>query len=144
MEGRRALEVNPHDTDALVFTGSMLGFWGEPKEGIALLERGLELNPLAPRNFNFMAHLSIAYLRLGEYDTAARWGRESTRRNPDFFESHVNLASALGYLGRGEEAQELLARFEDSAIDYIQRRPWPRQDVTDILLEGLRKAGLPE
>ena len=126
----------------LVWTGSMLGFWSESEEGIGLLERGLELNPMDPRNFNFMAHLSVAYLSIGEYDAAARWGRESTRRNPDFFESHVNLASALGFLGRGDEALALLSRFDGSALDYVDGRPWFHQKVTDRLLEGLRKAGV--
>ena len=141
-EGRRAIELNPHDTDALVMTGAFLAFWGGAEEGAALIERGLELNPLDPRAFNFMSHLCIAYLVLGEYETAARWGREATRRNPDFFDAHINLASALGYLGRGEEAQKLLTRFEDSAIQYVSGQVWIRQDVTDVLLEGLRKAGL--
>jgi adenylate cyclase len=141
-EGRRALALNPHDTDALVYTGSMLTFWGEAAEGIGLLERGLELNPLDPRNFNYIAHLSLAYLCIGDYEAAARWGREATRRNPEFFESHVNLAAALGYLGRGTEARELLARFDDTPAAFVRGRVWLRQDVTEILLEGLRKAGL--
>jgi adenylate cyclase len=142
-EGRRALELNPHDTDALLFTGCMLVFWGEPQEGIELLERGLELNPLDPRNFTYMANLTLANLCLGDYDSAAVWGRESTRRNPEYFESHVNLASALGYLDRGEEARALLARFDDRASANVRDRVWLRQDVTDTLLEGLRKAGVP-
>ena len=141
-EGRRALKLNPHDTDAQLSLGTILTYWGQPKEGIGLLESGLELNPLEPRNFNFMAHLSLAYLCLGEYDKAANWGRESTRRNPDFFESHVNLASDLGYLDRGDEALELLSRFDGSASDYVTGRAWVHQAVTDRLLEGLRKAGV--
>ena len=143
-EGRRALKLNPHDTDAQVSLGTILTFWGQPKEAIGLLESGLEHNPLEPRNFNFMAHLSLAYLCLGEYDMATNWGRESTRRNPDFFESHVNLASALGYLDRGDDALELLARFDGSASDYVAGRAWIHQDVKDCLSEGLRKAGLAE
>ena len=109
-----------------------------------LLERGLELNPLDPRNFNFMTHLSVAYTMLGDYEAAVRWGEDATRRNPDFFESYVNLASALGHLGRGEEARALLARFDESAIDHIQVREWVHPDVREILLDGLRKAGLPK
>lgn len=143
-EGRRALQLNPHDTDALVYTGSMLTFWGEAEEGIGLLERGLELNPLDTRNFNYMAHLCLAYLCVGDYQTAVRWGREATRRNPEFFESQVNLAAALGYLGRGEEARELLVGFDDMPGAHVRDRAWLRQDVTDVLLEGLRRAGLPE
>ena len=143
-EGRRALKLNPHDTEAQVSLGTIFTFSGQSKEGIALLESGLELNPLEPRNFNFMAHLGLAYLCLGEYEMAANWGRESTRRNPDFFESHVNLASTLGYLDRGDEALQLLVRFDDSALDYVDGRSWISQDVTDRLLEGLRKAGVVE
>ena len=124
--------------------GAFLTFWGRPEEGIGLHESGLELNPLESRNFNFMAHLSLAYLYLGEYDMAVHWGRESTRRNPDFFESHVTLASALGYLGRPDEARELLKRFDDSALEYAAGRAGLLQDVKDCLLEGLREAGLPE
>ena len=143
-EGRRALALNPHDTDALVFTGYMLVFSGEAKEGIALIERGLELNPLDPRNFSNMTNLSLAYLYLGDYDEAVRWGREATRRNPDYFESHVNLAAALGYLDHGKEARALLARFDKTAGANVRDRSWYRQDVLDALLVGLNKAGVPE
>ena len=111
----------------LVLSGFTLGAWGKPEEGIELLERGLELNPLDPRNFNFMAHLSMAYLGVSKYEAAVHWGREATRRNPEFFESHVNLASALGYLDRGAEARELLARFDESASSYLLNRIWMHQ-----------------
>jgi len=143
-EGRRAIELNPHDNDALVMTGTFMAVHTQvrPEEGVGLLESGLELNPLDPRNFNFMGNLSLAYLCLGEYDKAVHWGREATRRNPNFYESHVTLASALGYLGHGDEALGLLARFDDSALDSIRRRNIAHPKVMDCLLEGLRKAGL--
>ena len=111
---------------------------------MVLIERSLELNPLDPRNFNYMTHLNLAYLCLEDYDGAARWGRESTRRNPELFESHVNLASALGYLDRGKKAQELLVPFDDVAMDYVRDEVWLRQDVVDILLERLHKADPPK
>ena len=81
---------------------------------------------------------------LGEYDKAVHWGRESTRRNPNFYESHVTLASALGYLGHGDEALRLLAKFDDSALENIRQRNIAHHEAMDCLLEGLRKAGLPE
>ena len=88
-----------------------------------------------------MGHLCAAYVIAGDYDAAFRWGRESTRRNPDFFEPLVNLAACLGYLDRGEEAQALLARFDHSPLEFVQGRTWYNQRPTEILIRGLRKAG---
>jgi tetratricopeptide (TPR) repeat protein len=141
-ECQRGVELNPHDTDALVMTGVFMSNHGRAEEGISLLENGLKLNPLEPRNFNFMALLCFAYLCIGDYQKAVHWGREATRRNPDFFEAHVNLASALGHLDRGSEALDVLSSFDESAISYAVGRPWIGDDETDRLLEGLRKAGV--
>lgn len=67
------------------------------------------------------------------------------------FDEHLTVASSLGHLGRAEEAIAVLNGLEEyrdrpiSEIDFcptchLYQEPGPNEH----LLEGLRKAGLPE
>jgi adenylate cyclase len=143
--GRRAVEINPHNAPANIILGATLSLSaGRYDDGIPWIESALELNPLDPRNYMFMTHLAVAHLCAGHHQASVDLVREATRRQPDFIESHVALASALGHLGQKEEAHRVIAGFEDSALDYVEGRPNWAQKTKDCVLDGLRKAGLLE
>ena len=69
-------------------------------------------------------------------------------RKSDYAYSYFVLASALGHLGHAEEAHTALEKCLRTQPDYIQvhgqihryRNPADREHI----LDGLRKAGLPE
>ena len=59
------------------------------------------------------------------------------------------LASALGHLGRIEDAKKAMKELKDAqpqaTISFVKERyPTTTPDFMDHLLDGLRKAGLPE
>jgi DNA-binding winged helix-turn-helix (wHTH) protein/tetratricopeptide (TPR) repeat protein len=65
---RRALHLNPYDADALAQMGFVLTMRGRPDEGLAMLERAVELNPFHPAWYD--SDLQYAYYALGRYREA--------------------------------------------------------------------------
>ena len=76
------------------------------------------------------------------------WGRRGVRDNAKMFWPYVQVAAGLAYLGRDEEAKRALADllrvkpdFSMATFDETVRFKDPAD--RELLLEGLRKAGLP-
>jgi len=87
-----------------------------------------------------------ALIELGRFDEAIAAGKKALRQNPAFSTVYRCLASAFTHLGRDEEAREaaahLLATDPGFTISgYVARGG---QSNSKLLIEGLRKAGLPE
>jgi len=87
------------------------------------------------------------YLR--QYEAAIEAATHAVRSYPDRPHAYRCLAAALGQLGRTEEAKKTL----DKAIAiapaffemYVRKGvPWVRSEDHAHMLDGLRKAGLPE
>jgi predicted Zn-dependent protease len=102
----------------------------------------LKLNPIDPQNYLFYTHLALGHLGAGRQEDAAQNAREAVRLKPDFGESRVLLASALGYLGRKSEAVQALGPLFKKVSDYVDgRRIWAPV-VKELVLNGLKKVGL--
>ena len=144
-EGKLAIELNPNNAFANNAMGAVTSL-AQTKfdEGIAWFEKALLLNPLDPQNYLFLAQLALSHLCAGRYDKAIEHARESIRRRHDFIESHIALASTLGYLDRPDEARAALEGYEGMAVAYVERHVVFAQQVKDIVMDGLRKAGLVE
>jgi adenylate cyclase len=90
-----------------------------------------------------------ALYQLGRYDEAATMLKRRILRNPDTDSSRVLLAAACGQLGLVEEAQETWreALRVNPAFSLEHRRrvlPYKNPQDFDLLVEGLRKAGISE
>lgn len=143
-ELRRAIELNPQNSAAYWTLGNVLYCNGRAEEAIPWIEKALDINPLDPRNYVVATHLAVAKLCVGDYIAAVELTRASIRQRPDYVDSRITLAAALGHLHRGDEAREALGEFHDRAQDYIENHPFPlwRINVRDHYLKGLRMAGL--
>jgi tetratricopeptide (TPR) repeat protein len=90
-----------------------------------------------------------AHFGVEQYEEAAALLRRRILRKPDTDLSRVLLAACYGYLGRTEEARALWAEARrinpNYSLDY-QRRILPYKDASyfERVIEGLRKAGLPQ
>ena len=85
-------------------------------------------------------------IELGRFDEAIVAGKKALRQNPSYPPAYRCLSSAFAHLGRNAEAREAAARVleTDPAFtisDWIARGG---QTNSKLLIEGLRKAGLPE
>jgi adenylate cyclase len=100
---------------------------------------------LAARLYQLAAGLYLAR----DYETSLATAQRVIRSYPDYPPIHRWLAASLGQLGRSAEAKEALENaltIAPATFDlYVrQRAPWMRPEDHAYLLEGLRKAGLPE
>ena len=114
------------------------------EEGIPWFERALQLNPSDPQHQVYATQLALAHLGAERFEIAEKLARDAIRRRPDFLEGVIALAASLGYLGRAEEARAAIEGHEDVAPSFIERHVVYAPELKDCLLEGLRRAGLPE
>jgi tetratricopeptide (TPR) repeat protein len=139
-----SLRLNPNDADVWVGFGDLKFFEGRGVEAIACIEKALRLNPHPP-GWYFWS-LGLAQFIAGQYEAAVKTLRnDATYRT----ESRRILAAALAQLGRLEEAREeaklYLAGNPQFRINHwIDTLPYRDIATRDRVVEGMRKAGLPE
>ena len=120
---------------------------GLPEEALRSFERAVRMSPVDPQLHQPLVGMGYALIELRRFDEAIVAGKKAQRQNPSYPAAYRCLASAFAHLGRDAEAREAAARvlevdpaFTISA--WIARRVG--QSNTKLLIEGLRKAGLPE
>ena len=141
----RAIALNPNFVDyrlAQVFYSV-----GQPTKAIEIAKAQMRLDPFHPHFAPLIA--GIAYYLLKEYQEAQRWLREATGRAPNHQYGHAFLAAAYAQLGRVEDARSEAAEVLRVNPQYTigtqkQVSILKRLEDSDHLIDGLRKAGLPE
>ncbi len=143
----KALELSPNYPDALVSRGARAIYSGNAAEGIPSIELAIRLDPAgASQSLHF---LGFAHLMIGNYETAAAHFRERVRLSPQTDLSRALLASALGHLGRVEEARQIWRELMNinpaySFTAHMNRQPFVDSMESDKIAAGLAKAGLPD
>ena len=125
--------------------GSIRMYAGEPLEAIALIERGIRLDPAGKTQY--LHFLGLANLVAGKYETAVALFKQRIALVPGTDFSRSALASALGHLGQVDEARRIWHELEEinpkySFNEHLGRLPFKRKEDGERLAEGLRKAGL--
>ena len=141
----RAIALNPNFVDyrlAQVFYSV-----GQSTKAIEIAKAQMRLDPFHPHFAPLIA--GIAYYLLKEYQGAQRWLREATGRAPNHQYGHAFLAAAYAQLGRVEDARSEAAEVLRVNPQYTigtqkQVSILKRLEDSDHLIDGLRKAGLPE
>jgi adenylate cyclase len=145
--GDRAVACNPNDARAWRRRGWTYKHAGQYEEAIRSWERAVRLSPLDPVLYNTLAGIGQSLVELRRFDEAVAVTKKALRQNPSFLPTYRGLASALAHLGRDAEAREALARLLEVdrafTISGWISRGWS-QTNSKLLIEGLRKAGLPE
>jgi adenylate cyclase len=142
----RAVALNPNSFHTLSCRGHVYRFAGLPEEAIRSFERALRMSPLDPVLHVVFAGIGMALIELGRFDEAIESGRKALRQNPSYSSAHRCLVSACAHLGRGAESREAAARLLeiDPAFTISAWIARGGQSNAKLLIEGLRKAGLPE
>ena len=142
----RAIALNPAFADyrlAQVFYSV-----GEPAKAIAIAKMQMRIDPFHPHFAPLMA--GVAHYHLKEYHDAQHWLSEVIGRAPNHQYGHAFLAATYAQLGRLEdahaEAAEVLRLNPRYSISGTQKRVsiLKRAEDMEHLVDGLRKAGLPE
>jgi adenylate cyclase len=142
----RAVALNPNSFNALHYRGWVYKIAGLPEEAIRSFERAVRMSPVDPRLRLLFAGMGLAFTELRRFDEAIVAGRKAQRQNPSYSASYRCLASAFAHLGRDAEAREAAARLLETDPTFTISALIARGGYSNakLLIEGLRKAGLPE
>jgi adenylate cyclase len=145
-----ALRLNPLNAQARVLHGRTLLDLGRFSEALETLEHVVRLCPNDPLIGPGMARIAEAHYCLREYDQAVEWAQKGLRESvsPQLW-GRVTLMAALGQLGNVAEAKqiidELISRRPKFSLSFVREHyPLKIPEATDHLVDGLRKAGVPE
>lgn len=145
----KALVLNPN-LAAAWFLGAFLRLWhGETDAAIEYFTHAMRLSPLDPELYRMQAGMAAAHLFLGRIDMASSWAEKAFRDLPSFLLVSAVLAASHALAGRKAEAQRAMDHLHqiDPALRLSNLRDWlpiHRPENFATLVDGLRKAGLPE
>lgn len=138
--------LNPDGERASGLQGHLCLINEVPLEAIPHFERRMRLDPSLSTTLLDLHLLARAYFHGGRYETAAALFRERIVLMPDTDASRGYLASALGHLGKVEEARqvwaELMAINPKYALAERLHRTAVQPRQIEMVLDGARKAGL--
>jgi tetratricopeptide (TPR) repeat protein len=147
-----ALDRNLASAHACIGLGKI--FTGRPEDTEAHIAEALRLSPRDTLAYGWMDCAGVAKNYLGLYDQAAPWFRRAIEANRNVAHPHFVLGVALALLGRLDEARTSVRAglaLNPSLTMSRARATWTAMsdDPTHLaqlerLLEGLRKAGVPE
>jgi adenylate cyclase len=143
----KVIAFNPNFAEGHTALGFILHHVGRSEEALKCHERAAALNPISPAAWlHFRAQ---ALYQLGRYPEAVGLLKRRIVRDPETDASRVLLAACYGQMSMIEEAREAWreALHVNPAYSLEQRRkvlPYKNPDDFERVVEGLRKAGLPE
>jgi adenylate cyclase len=106
----------------------------------------MRISPVDPQLPITFVGIGTAFIELRRFDEAIVAGKKALRQNPSFATAYRCLASAFAHLGRDAEARRAAARVLELDPGFTMSAWIARggQSNAKLLIEGLRKAGLPE
>ncbi len=139
----RALALNRMDASTTALIGTLIAYAGDWEYGLNVVARARRLNPHHPGWYHLAAFYD-AYRR-GDYHNAL----ESILRvnMPGYYSTYAGLAATYGQLGEEERARAALRELRAyapkfGAYAWSGYRRWFDAELTERLIDGLRKAGL--
>lgn len=141
---KRALEINPTDGHALNSRAHWLSRAGQAEDALRILDEALRRDPYPPSSY--WENRAVALVTLGRYEEAVA---AVNRKSRTFWWDQYILGVCYTYLGRTSHAQveiaELRKQRPNVKIKHIMMaEPYKNAEDAQRLIDGLRKAGLPE
>jgi adenylate cyclase len=145
---RRATSLNPNNVLVLSHAAFAYGHAGDLQEAIMCFQRARRLSPVDPGAFFFLTGEAHALLLSGRYSECVELARRSVATYDGWDSTYWYLAAACGHLGWIDEAKAAVAKSLSLSpcmtVSRISKLPIQDETRLAILLDGLRKAGLPE
>ena len=113
-----------------------------------MFDRAARLSPRDPHTGTFIHHQAWPLILLGRFEEAVDVERRALLSPNASYYPYLPLISALGHLGRHEEAKDAIERLHELRPGYSCATARRQMNVTDafgeLIIDGLRKAGLPD
>ena len=138
------LAINPDDPPLRRARGAAEVVLGRYEQAISDVQQAMRLSPRDPRIDLWLVDLGNAELGLGHFDAAIDKYHKAIDAGWRAYQPYRGLAAAYALDGNREEATSALA--EARRLNPQLTLKWQQTNSVNIppLLEGLRKAGLPE
>jgi TolB-like protein/DNA-binding SARP family transcriptional activator/Tfp pilus assembly protein PilF len=149
LELERAIELNPSFGRAYFGLASVAVYAGNYRQALEPIDTAIRLSPDDPHLWTFYNIKSRALVGIGQYEESEYWARKAVRQPSATFWCDLALISALGYLGREDDARPALPELYRKKPGY-SLEDYARHDFVltpaahQVVVEGLRRAGLPE
>jgi tetratricopeptide (TPR) repeat protein len=151
-EHETAIALNPNSAFAQYCFGYALNRADRPQESLGCFDLALRLSPRDPGAWSFQTLRAASLYFLGRYEEAIVAARDAERTKPeDVVWPLLHLAASLGQLGRSDEAASVVQdlRGKRPGLTLARFRAWPHNESRSAqsmekMMDGLRKAGLPE
>jgi len=145
----RAIRLNPNSAQILMLSGHLRTWVSDADNAVDHLSRAIRLNPVDPEIGYSLGGLANALLIKGDYDKALEVARRTARETPRWMGAWRSLVVASVKTERLQEAQEavrhMLLLAPNHSISQSRRALRFRDErVCDMIVDALRKAGLPE
>jgi TolB-like protein len=145
----RSLTINANSTRAWSSSGILRCILGDPVRAIADAERAIRLSPLDPSMWVPYGLLANAHIQLLQHEEAASWARKSLDQHRFNLPAYHVLAASCVHLDRRSEAEDVVNQLRELdpelTISRLQQiYPVAHYRNLDVILEGLREAGLPD
>ena len=146
----RALALNDSSAAAFYTGAHIHAYSGDPAIAEDYANRAFRLSPFDPQLFHGYESLGCIRLRAKRYEEAASFFARASQANPRFSFLHAYLAGALAMAGRTEDSKVAARRLLELEPDFrvqpiiAMLGGFPRPELTNELVAGWRKAGLPE
>ena len=143
----RSLAIDPNSAHAWAMKGWVNLWLGRGDDGIAAFESAMRLSPFDPWMGMFIDGIGECHNVTKRHTEAVEWLMRAMRENPNPLPTTRRaLAVAYAYLGRLEEARELVRELLETnpsftVSKWLQITP---SRVPAYFAEGLRLAGFPE
>jgi adenylate cyclase len=144
VEAEVATSLNPNAPAIIGFLGWLLSLYGEWEEGMAIMNKGIALNPHYPGWFHMAPYFNFFL----QNNCEAAYQEALAFQMPQLFWDPLLRAAALGNLGRESEGAQSLAELLHLKPDFPTTGPFliscfaKFPCLIDGLLDGLRQAGL--
>jgi adenylate cyclase len=151
-EANAAISDNRNLPEAHAQAGFYEIFAGRSAEAFPEIESALRLSPRDPLRYEWEYYICHAHAHLAQWDRSIEWCVKSIATNSSWWASYVDLAAACGWTGQAAEARAAIEGLHGLRPGFTVQ-DWAKFNWSDNpiflrenqgIIEGLRKAGLPE
>ena len=151
-EAETAIAANPNNAEAHANPSFWKMFLGRSEDGFSGVETAFRLSPRDPAIPTWQFFMCHLHTHLAQWEQAIEWCNKSIVGDPADFYPLVDLAAANAWAGHDKEAKEAATQLQKVYPGFTVQT-WAGIHWTDDptfnaqyarIVEGLRKAGLPE